>query len=148
MTADQVTITDDGPWLRASVVLPGCTAERALAAFTDPAQVAAWWHGELRTTLAEGGPYLVYFPPLDQTMTGTVRAYQPAGELEFSWGWGHLPDDPPRSVTIRACPGALTIQHGPYAADEAGREARAEHRAGWEYFLPRLAAGLAGQPGS
>jgi uncharacterized protein YndB with AHSA1/START domain len=142
MTADQVTIADDGPWLRATVTLPGCTAERALAAFTEPAQVAGWWHGELDTTLADNGPYRVYFPPLDHTMTGTVRSYRPGSELEFSWGWAHQPGDLPRSVTVRVGPGTLTIQHGPYAADEAGRAARAEHRAGWEYFLPRLAAGL------
>lgn len=139
MTAERVTVADDGPWLRAVVDLPGCPPERALAAFTDPTLVAGWWHGELRTTLAENGPYLVHFPALDQTMTGSVRRYDPPERLEFSWGWAHQPEDPPRRVLVETGPGTLAIRHGPYSDDGAGRAARAEHREGWEFFLPRLA---------
>ena len=33
----------------------------------------------------------------------------------------------------------LTVMHGPHGAGPAEDAARAEHRAGWEHFLPRLA---------
>jgi uncharacterized protein YndB with AHSA1/START domain len=146
---DAVSVRDDGPLLRATVALPGCTAARALAAFTDPAQLAAWWLGELEADLKPGGPYVVRFPQVPATMTGRVVSWVPADLLEFSWAWEHEPDEPPRTVAVRAAggpPAGLALAHGPYADDDAGRQARADHRAGWEHFLPRLAA-LLSAPG-
>jgi hypothetical protein len=37
---------------------------------------------------------------------------------------------------------ALTIIHGPRGDGPAEAASRAEHREGWEFFLPRLAAQL------
>ena len=45
-------------------------------------------------------------------------------------------------------PAGLTLVHGPYADSAAGHRARADHRAGWEHFLPRLAALLSDPAGS
>jgi uncharacterized protein YndB with AHSA1/START domain len=132
-------------------VLPGATAARALAAFTDPAQLAAWWLGELEADLRPGGSYVVRFPQVPATMTGRVVSWVPAALLEFTWAWEHEPDEPPRTVAVRAAdgpPAGLALAHGPYAADAAGRRARADHRAGWEHFLPRLAALLSDPAGS
>lgn len=142
--AGLVTVEDDGPLLRAVVRLPGCPAAQALSAFTDPALVATWWRGELSTDLAVGGPYLVRFPALGRTMTGQVAGYQPGTSLEFSWSWDEVPE-PGRTVAVTAADGApttLTLVHGRYGEGEAERAARAEHRAGWEFFLPQLAAAL------
>jgi hypothetical protein len=69
--------------VRATLLLPGCPPERALAAFTDPATLRQRWGGELTFTPAE-----------------------PA----------------------------------------TAREARSDHRAGWEYFLARLGQLLAPAP--
>jgi uncharacterized protein YndB with AHSA1/START domain len=143
-----VALADDGPLLRATVRLPGGRAGHALAAFTDPALVAQWWSGVLDAELTAGGRYIVGFPQLPATMTGQVISWVPAAALEFSWAWEHEPGEPPRTVRVLADEGpppVLTLAHGPYASTPAGRRARAEHRAGWEYFLPRLAALLASQ---
>ena len=151
MTGDAVEVRDDGPLLRATVVLRGCPAARALAAFTDPEQLASWWRGELDADLRPGGSYIVRFPQIPATMTGRVVSWEPAARLEFTWAWEHEPDEPPRTVTVRAAggpPAGLTLVHGPYADSAAGRRARADHRAGWEHFLPRLAALLSDPAGS
>jgi uncharacterized protein YndB with AHSA1/START domain len=140
-----VTVRDDGPALRAELLLPGCSPERALQAFTTPDLLARWWgNAELTAELRPGGRYDVWFAGIPARMTGQVLRYQPASVLEFSWAWEHQPELPPSSVIVEvgaAADGstALGIEHGPHADDEAGRAARAAHREGWEHFLPRLA---------
>jgi uncharacterized protein YndB with AHSA1/START domain len=141
-----VTVRDDGPALRAELLLPGCSPERALQAFTVPDLLARWWgHAELTAELRPGGRYDVWFAGIPARMTGRVLRYQPASVLEFSWAWEHQPELPPSSVTVEVGAAgdgstALGIEHGPHSEDEAGRAARAGHREGWEHFLPRLAA--------
>jgi uncharacterized protein YndB with AHSA1/START domain len=141
MTTASVTVEDVGPALRATVKLPGCTAEQWLSAFTDPERVARWWGGELSTDLVVGGPYVVRFPALGQTLDGHVVGYEPARLLEFTWSWDSA-DRPRRTVVVRAAPNTLTITHGPHGDTREERAARAEHRAGWESFLPKLVTSL------
>ena len=137
-----VDIRDDGPMIVATVVLPGCTPDRALAAFTDPAVLANWWRGNLTASLVPGGEYTVDFPAIGATLTGHVLSYEPSRSLEFSWAWAD-DDAPPSTVRVRVEPGAdqpstlLVVEHGPHADDAPGRVAHAEHWAGWEYFLPQ-----------
>ena len=135
--------------IRATVSLPGCSQQRALAAFTDPAVLSRWWGGELSTDLTVGGPYNVRFPQLGQVMTGQVTQYEPSSRLAFTWAWSGDDGEPTRTVLVTVAPGQaadgteLTVEHGPHTASETDRAARAEHREGWEFFLPRLAALLA-----
>jgi uncharacterized protein YndB with AHSA1/START domain len=144
-----VLVEDDGPLLRSTVQLDGCSPERALAAFTEPAVLARWWGGELTAELQPGGRYSVWFAKVPARLNGHVVGYTPASMLAFTWGWEHEPDEPERTVTVTvsAEPGSagtvLSVVHGPHGEDEAGLAARASHREGWEYFLPRLAAVLA-----
>jgi uncharacterized protein YndB with AHSA1/START domain len=148
VTEDVVTIADAGPMIHATLRLPGCSPERALAAFTDPATLIRWWSGELTTDLSAGSPYGVHFPQLGQTMTGAVVGYEPGRRLEFTWAWDSQPEEVSRTVlvTVTAVTGfdgtELTVVHGPHGESEAERDARKGHRDGWEYFLPRLAAVL------
>jgi uncharacterized protein YndB with AHSA1/START domain len=86
VTEFPMTVVDAGPMVRATLLLPGCPPEHALAAFTDPATLRQWWGGELTFTPAEGGPYIVHFAKLGQTMRGRVVGYEPASRLEFTWG--------------------------------------------------------------
>jgi len=142
-----VVIEDAGTVLRAVVTLPGCAAGRALAAFTDPVLLARWWGGELAADLVVGGQYLVRFPSLHRALTGRVVSYEPPTVLEFIWAWDGE-DEPGRTVTVtagQAQPATLTVVHGPYGDAVSERAARAEHRAGWEHFLPRLAATVLGR---
>lgn len=171
MTEFSVTVVDAGPMVRATLPLPGCPPERALAAFTDPATLRQWWGGELTFTPAEGGPYIVHFAKLGQTMRGRVVGYDPASRLEFTWGWDHEPgaagrtvlatvaeaDDSADGSAASAGPGRpehqgrpagteLTVLHGPHGEGAAEQAARSEHHEGWEYFLPRLGQLLAPAP--
>ena len=144
MTTASVTVEDAGPALRATVKLPGCTAEQWLSAFTDPERVARWWGGDLSTDLVVGGPYVVRFPAQGQTLDGQVVGYEPARRLEFTWSWDGA-EEPRRTVVVRAAPSRLTITHGPHGDTKEERAARAEHRAGWESLLPKLVTSLGPQ---
>ena len=141
-------VADDGPLVRATVTLPGCAPDRVLAAFTDPELLARWWGGDLVSTLEPGTPYTVTFTRLGRAITGEVVAYQPASHLEYTWQWDHEPEAVRRTVLVTVTPDdagaatALTIIHGPHGDGEAEAASRAEHREGWEFFLPRLAAQL------
>ena len=147
MTSDQVVIADDGPFLRATVRLPRCTADQAMEAFTVPERLRQWWGGELSTDLTAGGPYTIFFRGLGQTMAGRVVRYVPGRTLEVTWAWDHERQPARRTVVIAADgsgPAIVTIEHGPHGVTEPEARARAEHRAGWEFFLPKLVALLAG----
>jgi len=146
MTEFQVAVVDDGPMVRATATLPGAPPDRVLAAFTDPDLLARWWGGELASTLEPGTPYAVAFTRLGRVITGKVVAYQRASRLEYTWQWDHEPEAVWRTVLVTVTPDdtgagtALTITHGPHGDGEAEAASRAEHREGWEFFLPRLAA--------
>ena len=150
MTEFPVTVVDAGPMVRATLLLPGCPPERALAAFTDPATLRQWWGGDLTFTPAEGGPYIVHFAKLGQTMRGRVVGYEPGSRLEFTWGWDHEPGAAGRTVLVTVVEGdggtELTVLHGPYGEGAAEQVARSDHREGWEYFLARLGQLLAPGP--
>ncbi len=151
-----VDVVDDGPVLRAAVELGGCEPGRALSAFTDPAVLARWWTGKLTAELRPGGCYIVSFPKIPATLTGRVVGYAPGSMLTFTWGWDTEPDEPERTVTVTVTGGpdeagsvqadtetVLRVVHGPYGQDDSALKARASHREGWEFFLPRLAQVLA-----
>jgi uncharacterized protein YndB with AHSA1/START domain len=144
-----VTITDAGPMILATVSLPGCPPDRALAAFTDRAVLARWWRGELTAELVPGGRYHVAFPAIPAELTGRVVSYVPGRTLRFSWAWAGDDARPESTVTVSARRASgpagtlLSIEHGPHADDEAGRTAHAEHWEGWAFFLPRLPAAVA-----
>lgn len=145
-----VTVADEGPVLRASVRLDGCSPAQAMAGFTDAGLLARWWGGELTAELWPTGRYEIWFPKIPARMTGRVVSYTPDSTLAFGWRWEHEPDAPARTVTVcvgeltgtNAAGAVLTVEHGPYGEGEAELAARAEHREGWEFFLPRLAGAL------
>lgn len=149
MTELPVTVADAGAMVRATLRVPDCPPERVLGAFTDPAVLVRWWGGVLSATLTQGGPYIVRFPSLGQAMSGQVVRYAPGSHLEFTWGWEHEPDAPPRAVQVTVVGDAgaggteLTVVHGPHGDGAAEEAARAGHREGWEFFLTRLGGLLA-----
>jgi len=144
--ADAVHIADAGAVIVATVWLADCDPDQALTAFTDPAVLLRWWRGELTADLVPDGEYTVRFPAIPARLTGRVLGYTPADSLVFSWSWEDEPPDSTVAIRVRAEPDGngtvLTIEHGPHREDEAGQTAHAEHRAGWEFFLPRLRAAI------
>jgi len=155
VTEFPVTVVDAGPMVRATLRLPGCPPDRALEAFTDSATLRQWWGGELTFIPAEGGPYIVHFAKLGQTMRGQVVGYEPGSRLEFTWAWDHEPGAAGRTVLVTVAVGAepgaeggteLTVLHGPHGDGAAEQAARGDHREGWEYFLARLGQLLAPAP--
>lgn len=149
----ELAVTADAATVSAELLVPGVTPERALAAFTDPELVRRWWTAELTTHLAIGGEYLARFAALGQTMIGVVEEYVPGHLLAFTWGWSHQPESAGRyGVTVSVGPAALAegagarieVVHAPRAGVTVAADdpAPAEHREGWEHFLPRVAAAL------
>jgi len=153
-TEFELAIAADAATVSAELLLPGVRPGRALAAFTEPDLVRVWWTAELTAQLVSGGEYLARFPALGQTMIGVVEEYLPGRLLAFTWGWSHQPEAAGRyGVTVSAASAALAEGAGtrfdlvhaprPGVSVPAGDPAPGEHREGWEYFLPRLAAALA-----
>ncbi|HTJ72425.1 MAG TPA: SRPBCC family protein [Actinospica sp.] len=152
-TEFELAVATDAAAVTAELLLPRVRPERALAAFTDPELVRRWWTAELTAHLVPGGEYLARFAALGQTMIGVVEEYEPAHLLAFTWGWSHQPEAAGRyGVSVAVGPAALADAAGtrmelvhaprPGVAVAPGDPAPGEHREGWEYFLPRLAAGL------
>jgi uncharacterized protein YndB with AHSA1/START domain len=142
----EVELRDEGSMIVATVRLPGCSPERALSAFTDPALLASWWRGELTAELAPGGEYSVWFAAIPARLTGQVLSYRAGSSLAFCWAW-EGDDAAATTVTVTAAPVApggaqLTIEHGPHSLDETDQKAHKEHWDGWAYFLPRLQTAL------
>jgi uncharacterized protein YndB with AHSA1/START domain len=150
----ELAIAADAASVGAELLLPGTDPRRALEAFTEPELVRDWWTAELTTQLTPGGEYLARFPQLGHTMIGVVEEYLPGRMLAFTWGWSHRPAAAGRyGVTVATGPAALAgrtgarleLVHAPRAGITVPPDdpSPAEHRAGWEHFLPRLAAVLA-----
>ncbi|GLZ76361.1 hypothetical protein Afil01_11680 [Actinorhabdospora filicis] len=133
----------DGRLLLTAAVDTTAAPRALIEAFTDPAIVARWWMAELTCDPVPGGEYVARFPSLDQTMRGEIVLIA-EDRLEFSWAWDHQPEQPTYLVTVTAAEGTVTVTHGPYADTPEEREEAESHRAGWEFFLPRLLAEIEG----
>lgn len=153
----QATETQDGGVqleLRHTV---GAPPERVFRAWTEPAQMRAWFCpegftvGEARADPREGGAYRVQMlSPEGSTHTavGTYRAVEPPRRLIFTWHWEESEGDPEwgaeSEVTVELHPAGdgtevvLTHRFFPTAP------VRDEHVKGWTGALRNLAAYLNG----
>jgi uncharacterized protein YndB with AHSA1/START domain len=66
--------------------------ERVFAAWTEAAQLAAWWWPQLAgTTYAvdarEGGSYAITSPAIGATVRGVFTALDRPHRLAFTWNW-------------------------------------------------------------
>ncbi|MEV0647019.1 SRPBCC domain-containing protein [Phytomonospora sp. NPDC050363] len=146
MTLTRLDIQSDGCLLlTVEAVAPAGSEAALIAAFVTPEAVARWWSAELTVGMV-GEPYVAAFARLGQTMRGELLAHEPARRVGFTWAWEHEPMVPEYRVAVEAVAEGgrtrLTLTHGLYADDEAGRADAGSHRAGWEFFLPRLVAGV------
>lgn len=120
--------------------------ERVYAAWTDPAQIAAWFGPphvdtvEAATDVREGGRYRIFMRDKDgeeHDVRGVYRTVVPNRELVFTWAWLSTPERE-SLVTIRITPdgdGTLfTLTHEQFF-DETARD---NHNKGWSACLDAL----------
>lgn len=149
----RIDVILDGPeWLVVQTRVEELDPAETLSWFTDASRLNQWWGDEALIEPRPGGLYEVRWPAMEWTMRGVV-ALCTADTLVYSWTWDHEPEQPARSVIVRA--GAdgegstLTITHGPYRPEAPGLpgevEDRHSHREGWLYFLPKLHSAVASE---
>jgi uncharacterized protein YndB with AHSA1/START domain len=130
-----------------TIVLPTLDPAAAFACWTDAERICRWWPQEAAITPAQGGDYHLAWPAMNWHLRGHYTSFDPGRALAFTWRWDHdPPDHPERTVTVTFAThlgGAtrLTLTHGTYTTAPADQEERIEHHlAGWQHFLPLLAA--------
>lgn len=140
--------------------------ERALAAFVDPADLAAWWQVVRSVTVARPlGAYAVEWAttlhedevlgPLGGTFHGTVMEYRPGVELFVADAYWQPPaGEPlgPMALEVRCRPegaGAQTLLTVRQSAEQYGERWQRYFEittAGWRHALAELQRHLAGAP--
>ncbi|MBV8626659.1 MAG: SRPBCC domain-containing protein [Paraburkholderia sp.] len=138
---------------------PSLTLQRRLnaspakvyGAWTDPAQIAKWWHPRGNNVIhAEadvrvGGRFRIIMRGQDgeeHDVSGLYREVVPDEKLVFSWAWRSTPERESQvTITLRRDGDAtlLTLLHEQFF-DEAARDA---HRLGWTDVLDDLEARFA-----
>ena len=111
--------------------------------FVDPAKMVQWKGMDAMLDPRPGGIYRVNVTGRD-IARGEYVEISPPNRIVFTWGWEGSPIAPGSStVEILLTPDGdgtlLLLRHTGLPS-----EAVAEHAAGWEHFLPRLAIVAAG----
>jgi len=114
-------------------------------AYLTDAQRWARWQGVSATVQAKPGGAFVLTMANGLLASGRFIELVPDERVVFTWGWVDHPGLPPGSSTVRislapADPGTLlTLTHEGLPPAELP-----PHRAGWEHYVPRLAAAAEG----
>jgi uncharacterized protein YndB with AHSA1/START domain len=123
----------------------GASPERVFAAWTDVAQLAAWWWPQLAGTTYDvdarpGGSFRISSPAIGATVSGVYSEVDPPRRLVFSWNWeddGEPEEVVEDTVVVTFEPEAqstvVTVAHTSVAhLPEGGAEQ------GWNDVLDRL----------
>jgi len=108
-------------------------------ACTDPERLARWFapvSGDLR----EGGDFTVHFDD-DDTPVCRVRSCSPPERLVWEWPLGGVPSVVTAEITADGDAARLVLRHERLAPAQA-----AGYAAGWDTYVRRLEADLAGDP--
>ena len=121
--------------------------------FTDPVKYRAWKGVDAELDPRPGGDYKVTMGP-QVWVEGTYVAVEPPRRLVMTWGFASeftlprgLAQVPPGSSTVEFTftedgdGTVIRIRHTGLPTDEA----RWAHHSGWDAYVPRLAALLAGE---
>lgn len=129
---------------------PSIAPDMLFEYWTRPSLLQQWWPQVADLEPRVGGSYHFSWPEMGWHLRGRYLTRDASRRLAFTWRWDHdEASDPERIVTVDfvALPGAgarLRLTHGPYAATPEDQLLRLEHHlAGWQHFLPRLAAAVA-----
>lgn len=113
--------------------------------FTDPARMVEWMGTEATLDPRPGGVCRVN-PTGHAVMSGQFLEVDPPHRIVFTWGWEtRLYATPPQSTVVEVSltpQGDETVVRLVHRSLQTG--AAAFHRAGWEHYLPRLAAVASG----
>jgi uncharacterized protein YndB with AHSA1/START domain len=116
--------------------------------FTDPVKMIRWKGVDAMLDPRPGGAYRVNVTGRDVAV-GEYVAIEPPHRIVFTWGWENSPIEPgSTTVEVTLTPDGegtlLRLRHSHLFSEES----RAQHAAGWEHFLERLAvAAPGGDPG-
>jgi uncharacterized protein YndB with AHSA1/START domain len=122
--------------------------EVVFAFFTDPVKMVRWKGVDAMLDPRPGGAYRVNVTGRDVAV-GEYVTIEPPHRIVFTWGWENSPIEPgSTTVEVTLTPDGdgtlLRLRHSHLFSEEA----RAQHAAGWEHFLARLAvAAPGGDPG-
>ena len=118
--------------------------ERVFAYFTDAEAMVAWMGDSARLEPTVGGAFAVDVRGV--AVRGRYLELEPPHRLVFSWGHEGSTELPPAASTVEV---RLTAARGGTDVVIEHRDLPeprvAGHRRGWDMFLPRLAAALAGE---
>ena len=147
----KLSVDLDGPqWLVVHQVFSGISPEGLMRWFIDPSLLNRWWAPAVTVAPVVGGTWEMAWPSLSRVLTGQIVELTPTS-LIVSWVWSNEPTLPARVLVVRSEPSAdgvvLRLSQGPYRQSEAFPDEdadRASHIEGWEFFLPKLQAAIAG----
>jgi uncharacterized protein YndB with AHSA1/START domain len=103
----------------------------------------ARWFAEVSGDFHQGGEFLVVFGDGDENRSrGRILTCQPPHRLEVTWTFGTLPDESILLAEIveEGEVTTLVIDHRAIPVSQVG------YAAGWQAYLDRLGADLAGRP--
>lgn len=115
--------------------------------WTDPERMCEWWGSAAQLEPRTGGMCRIEMES-GPVMSGEFVELVPHERIVFTFGWESMSDGPmipPGStrVEVTLVPDAgdtvMTLRHSELPAAYSD-----EHRAGWEHFLPLLAAAVHG----
>ena len=118
----------------------GVPPDRVFTYFTDADKWIAWQGTEAEIDLAPGGVWRVNVTG-DGFASGRVVEVIENERIVFTWGWEEGPPVPPGSTTVAIdlMPDGngtlIRLTHSDLPPDLVEI-----HRAGWEHYVPRLAA--------
>ena len=115
--------------------------------FTDPAKAVRWMGHAATLDPHPGGVYRLEMDT-EWMVAGEYVEVDPPRRVVFTWGWETgVEDTPPGTTTVEVTltrDGNATLVHLVHR-DLPTERSVAGHRAGWEQFLPRLAAAAEGR---
>lgn len=130
-------------------------ADRAFAAWVDPAELARWWWPQWPDTVyeldpREGGEYRIYSAAVGMGVTGRFTRFDPARGFTMTWSWisdgaAAEADGEPVVDTV-----AVAFVTRPDGTEVTVRHTSTEHltdggaEQGWNDVLDRLPSYLAG----
>ena len=145
MNARTVTVhteTPDDETVVATVTV-AAGRERVFAAFTDPAELAAWfWPRRFDTSyrldVREGGEFHVRSDVMDLGVRGRYLDVLPPSRLAMTWRWDGEDEQSHVLIELTVLAGAGTLVTVTHSANPTV-EARDAHAQGWRDCLGRLA---------